>query len=138
MNLDKVTFSQLDSERYQGSDASLRISLGEYGFAWKVCQKSQGNFKKGDFRFIYAVDWAGENAVAFCHTELSKDTDWKKEWNWSKSEDLQKFLDYVGLDEEAFNKLPLPEKVESLVNYFGYLNIFGENNAVFFIKGLYN
>ena len=100
-----------------GIDASLEISLGEYGFAWK--EESE------DFKFYYGMcnDSQG-NFITFDFCFFKKDLDVKKEFNWI---DWKSFLSFIGLTEKEFLSQGLPYQIFDLYNYFGFLNIFGDS-----------
>ena len=103
-----------------GIDASIEISLGEYGFAWKEVG--------GDYHIYYGIacDDNGDY-TRFDWADIPKNTGVRKEFDWITENDWQYFLGFTGFTEEEFLEQPLPYKIWDLYRYFGYLNIFGES-----------
>ena len=101
---------------YQGFDASLSISLFEYGFIYSYTDP----LSKGDLRVWFKVlgktfDWA----------DFRKDLDFWKEFNWIDENSKKGFLSYLGIDEKSFNSEPLENKINWAASYYGYENIYG-------------
>jgi hypothetical protein len=120
-----MNFQQLQDEGYQGNDASLEISLFEYGLIWK----EDGN----DFRFIFGVERKRNEygEYDFCSFDwgcVAKDTDPKEEWNWVKWEDV---FNFCGQDNFSF---PLPHIVSDLIAFYGREEIFGSAYHPFSIE----
>lgn len=133
--------ARLRMEGYKGSDASLEISLQEYGFVWKQYGRTIGTYNKGDYKFIYAVKWDNAGmATDFDWAWMQKDVDYKVEWSWAfdKKEDAESFFTTIGITEDDFAKLPLPAKIEELLQHYGYENVFGSAYNSFKIGGLKN
>lgn len=133
--------ARLRMEGYKGSDASLEISLQEYGFVWKQYGRTIGTYNKGDWKFIYAVKWNDTgDATDFDWAWVQKDVDYKVEWSWlfGNENNTKSLYETEGTTEDDFAKLPLPAKVEAMIRRFGYENIFGTAYSSFKIGGLKN
>lgn len=115
MNITDHSIATLESENYQGNDASLRESLFCYGLIWK----QDGE----DLRFIYGIktDSAGD-FIRFDWACIKQNTNPEREWNWVKWADV---ANYCGSTQHDFLKLPLTDIVTTLVQYYGYEEIFG-------------
>ena len=102
----------------EGVDATLDIAIGEYGLAWF------DDPSKDEIEFFYAVGWddAG-NCTRFDNGWFKRDLDPKKEWNWI--EDWEPVAGYAGASVKEFLELPLHQMVQTLIQYYGYENIFG-------------
>lgn len=111
------------SHEYDGPDASLEISLREYGFAWH----DTGT----EFHFLYGikVNNAGEY-IRFDRGWLSKDVDIRKEYSWifCYEEKFSPFLACFGITLEEWLKLPLQMQVYDIFQYYGYENTFGSSD----------
>lgn len=110
-----------EREGYEGTDASLDISLFEYGLIWA---KGLPGHEK-DYHFIYGVrhDIGGEYYDRFDWGDVPIDCDVLKEWNWI---DIDAVLSFVGMNREEWLALPLPMIVFDLISYYGVENIFGD------------
>jgi len=125
------SLSELEELQFTGTDASLRISLAEYGLAYS----EQDPCSNGDLRFVYGVrtNSAGEY-VAFDWADFKTDLDFWNEFNWA---DQESFLSASGLDVEEFDALPLAVRIMDLNHYYGYENVFGTSySGGFKIVGL--
>lgn len=110
------SLESMKAEGFTGPDASLNESLVEYGLAWRV--------KDGDLLFYYRCPYQKKK---FQWGRVSLDTDPFEEWDWAlEGENLKGFLSSMGLIEDDFRNLPLPQQVYSLYQYQGALEIFGE------------
>jgi hypothetical protein len=119
-----MNLQQLKNEGYQGNDASLKISLFEYGLIWK----EDGN----DFRFIFGVDTIENEYREYEYNKfdwryVAKNTDPKKEWNWVNWNEVVKFC---GQD---ILSLPLTDIITDLIAYYGKEAIFGSTYYPFSI-----
>ncbi len=115
------TISKLKKEGYNGPDASLDISLFEYGIAWKTIDEQ--------ILFIYQIQAGdGRDKVAkFERVFFNATLNVYHEFNWIKSEDWNTFYNSFGTSKELWDELPLPMKIYDLFNQFGYENIFGSS-----------
>lgn len=109
-----TTLAKLERLGFEGSDASLEISLFDYGMAWVE--------KDGEYHFIFAVDIVQGR---FDNGTFPVGTDWKKEFGWMNPADIARFLDTNGVSEEEFSSYPFTQQVYDLTNYWGWENIFG-------------
>ena len=107
-----VSISLLETQGFEGSDASLSESLFEYGLAWREVDN--------EYLFIHRHP----NCVGcFDRSTFKKDLDVQKEFNWIKWGEI---TSYLGVDDlEEWLTFPLPHKISDLVSYHGYENIFG-------------
>lgn len=105
---------------YQGIDASIEISLKEYGFAWH----DTGT----ETHFIYGIkmDNSGEY-IRFDRGWLKNDTDVKQEYNWifNDQNKANSLLSYLGMNLEEWLVQPLPNKVYDIYCFYGFENTFG-------------
>lgn len=99
---------------FAGPDASLAISLFEYRLIWKRTKK--------DWEFVApCLNRKGY----YSHFFFAANTDIKKEFNWVS--DWDSFLSCVGNDWDGWNKQELPLKIFDLINYFGQIEILGDD-----------
>ena len=108
------TFDELEKEGYEGSDASLQISLEEYGIIWKEEEK--------EYKFLFKFR---PDLLRYDYGFFNKDLDLKKEFSWINDCDWASFFSYIGQTSDEWNKLPLPNKITDLYGYWGAENIFG-------------
>ena len=104
-----------------GTDASIEISLKEYGIAWKE--------QENDIIFHYGIhtspdEYGSEEYDRFDNCFINKDTIIIKEYDWADFETVQSF---VGLTQKEFTKQPLVQQIQTLLAYYGYENIFGSS-----------
>ena len=114
------TIEKYENEGYQGNDASLEISLFEYGLIWKE--------EENEYLFIYGVHTNGEEYSLFDWGCISKDIYIKKEFDWV---DWKGVLSFVGENEEDYLKHSIPLIVSDLLSYYGYENVFGSAYSPF-------
>lgn len=122
MNVANInTFEKLRAANFVGPDASLEISLREYGFAYRNCEDT------GEIVCIYGIKRDNEGEyVAFDRCTFSADLDVYKEFNWIKDWQHEVFC-YFDCDQEYFDNLDLGQKLYWLLEIFGYDNIFGSS-----------
>lgn len=101
----------LRAQGFEGLDASLAISLGEYGLAWRL-------LPDGEWLFIYSHPMI---RGAFDRASL-KPCDPRREWDWV---DWAEFLSYFGMEEADWMGQPFPLQVQDLFRYYGAENVFG-------------
>jgi len=104
-----------------GVDATLDIALEEYGLAWFDDPDSD------EIEFFYGIrtDESG-NYVAFDNGSLKRDVDPKKEWNWV--DDWGGVASFAGMSVEDFLSQDIKHLVSTMLQYYGYQNVFGETN----------
>lgn len=113
MNLD--TIEKLEYQGWEGPDASLTISLFEYGFAWRKLDAPDSD--GDDVYFIYCI---GE-VCKFDRCGMKTSTDPEKEWDWAfKGMGLADMGDLEEWREQTFER-----KVYELYTQYGHENIFG-------------
>lgn len=118
-----------DHTRLMGIDASLEISLKEYGLAWIETEK--------EILFYYGIRNIGNEYDRFDFCAMEKNLDFIDEFCWI---DFDNVLDYVGMNKEYWLEMPLPARIHDLLSYYGYENVFGSsyNNGLTYsqvIKG---
>jgi len=101
--------------KLEGPDVSIEISLKEYGLAWKIGET--------ETRFYYGTTHVGDEYTGFDWGDLENNVDVCKEYDWA---DFQEVLDYVGMNMKDWEKMPLTQKIQDLLSYYGAENIFGE------------
>lgn len=105
---------------YTGVDASLVISLMEYGLVWSTPDAD------GEVRFIYRT-YTESVDDEFIHTDwisINPEIDFEKEWNFIN---WDFFCDCIGSDFDEWSGFPFGMKVYDLVNRYGYKSIFGSS-----------
>jgi len=107
-------------EGYEGSDASLDISLYEYGLLWKLKDP-----EKKEYDIVYGVDTdTNGNYRKFASTTMSeKEFIDMTEYSWF---DKKAFDSYRGTEEISF-----PNDLQSAYMYYGSNNIFGGTSNTF-------
>jgi len=110
--------SELEKQGYEELDASLEISLAEYGLAWKK--------EDNEIEFIYGTNTNNkDNFNRFDWAWLPADTDPKKEYDWVDFEAVASFSG--DSTPENFLALPLTDIVFTLLLYYGPENVFGSS-----------
>jgi hypothetical protein len=98
----------------EGPDASIEISLKEYGLAWKIGET--------ETRFYFGIRRDGAEYTRFDFADVENDTDTERDFDWAS---FQEVADFVGMPLEEWEKMPLTQKINDLLAYHGYENIFG-------------
>jgi hypothetical protein len=118
MNQDEYdSLEKMESLGFEGVDASLEISLMEYGLAWK-------KLYDGEYIFVYQADRGDE----FDAIILNSKDDLIESWM-----DLDLILSFTGYSEEEFLSRPYPNRVQDLYVYYGHENLFGCRHGEGFI-----
>lgn len=102
----------LKEQNFEGCDASLVISLHEYGLAWREIGE--------EILFVYSI---GNNRFDRC--TMRKNLDRRKEFNWI--EDWGEICNFLGMKRQSFFEYPLENFISDLVQYYGFENIFGSS-----------
>jgi len=125
----------------KGPDISLEISLKEYGIAWEIGEK--------ETKFWYGITHNGESYIRFDWGILENNIDLRKEYDWADFDSVARFIgcpmddgseEYsigVGFhSEDCWENLSLVRQVAALIDFYGYMNIFGEsiNKDVDFVE----
>lgn len=119
----KTTIASLEAEEFIGSDASLAISLFEYGMAWRTLET-------GETVVVYGVgsnregEYSRFDCCSFC-----KDCNVFKEFNWVKWEEFFKTL---GVSAEKWGENDFGWKIFTLFCYYGHENVFGTSHGTEF------
>ena len=118
------TITRLENRRFEGPDACLAISLFEYGIAWKVMEKPErGQFEAGDIAFIYGIGGNGEyNRFDRVTVKDFTPDEFENEYNWADFEDVARF---AGGPLKEWRQFPTVHKIQDLLQYYGYENVFG-------------
>lgn len=116
------TLEDYEKEGYQGQDASLDISLYEYGLIWKQ--------EKDDIKFIYGIGtgFPDGNYNKFDYGFVPINVNPKEEWNWANWDEL---ADHESMFVDELLEMQLPDLVNALVSYYGYENVFGTSTGGF-------
>jgi len=102
--------SLLEAQGFTGPDASLAISLFEYGMAWRT-------LPDGDLLVIHEC-----RPGRFDRLTFKPDVNPEKEWDWVKWGDV---AECAGMNCSEFLALPLTDVLFSLRGYYGSEEIFG-------------
>lgn len=112
----KKTMKNFNMNNICGIDASIQISLFEYGFAWILSSD------KSEYKFYYSVSGHCNNSV-FDFSFQPADLNVKSEVDWI--EDWTQIFNYAGMTESEFFSRELPYVLYDLLQYYGYENVFG-------------
>lgn len=103
-------------EKLSGPDMDTETSLKEYGLAWIKTES--------ETLFYYGVRHDGQDFDRFDFCSINNDTDVYNEYNWADWKSVQ---DFVGQPKDEWDTMPLTSKIQDLVHYYGYENIFGSS-----------
>ena len=107
----------LEAQGWEGPDASLEISLHEYDCAWLELEEEHA------LLFIYKIHTASDDAKSlFGRTRVDSYTDLYADYDWC---DWQGLFACNGTTKEVWDDAPLCRKLNDLLNYLGYENVFG-------------
>lgn len=96
---------------FQGIDASLDISLNEYGLIWK-------RDKKGNYHFV--ATWNDSSITrVLVHFWLNEKVNLEEEYSWVDWAAIAKFC---GTTKKMFLELPFPMIISDLIGYYGIEN----------------
>ena len=110
-----TSITELETEGYEGVDASLDVALFEYGLAWK--------YEGENYSFIYGVGISDNNDWnRFAKAEVIKTEDVYEAYDWA---DFKELHSSYGITKEERDKQDLPNKISDLVGDYGYENVFG-------------
>ena len=109
------TISELEKEGYEGVDASLSISLFEYGMIWKQTPE--------EYEFIFGIKTVDGYYSEFRICTFPVNTDPEEEFNWVEWDDV---CSWAGCGMDLF-KESFTDCVNSLFRYYGYNCVFGES-----------
>ena len=98
----------------EGPDVNIEISLKEYGIAWKIGET--------ETRFYYGTKHSGEEYVGFDWASFENTLDVNKEFDWA---DFPAIWSFTGMAQKDWEKIPLTQKIQDLLAYYGTENIFG-------------
>jgi hypothetical protein len=102
----------------EGPDASIEISLKEYGLAWEL--------KEAETRFYFGVHYSKMGFAYFDWADLENNLDVHNEYNWVNFNSIARF---AGMSLEKWDKMSLVHKIWDLVVYHGIENVFGSTYA---------
>jgi len=123
-----------DHKDFHGIDASLDISLYEYGL---ICRPYTKDGQKDEHKVIYGVnrDESGNYDLFGGGFIREHDLDELVNGNdWMDKDDIKGLLSFVGSSINVWLKLSFITKLWNLVNYFGYENIMGSEYSPFEIS----
>lgn len=109
-----ASLSLLESQGFDGMDASLSECLFEYGFVWRT-------LPDGSFLFVYSHP---SLPGRFDRCSMKQQEPFI-EWNWIQEDSKAGFLSYLGTTEAEWIALSFPWQVFDLLSYFGPEEIFG-------------
>jgi len=117
MNITEIdTITKLEQNGYIGTDACLDTSLFEYGLAWKE--------DDNQIEFIYGIGLEETAYNRFDRCTFNLDLDIKEEFDWADFSEVESF---TGMTSTEWDDLPLPFKINDLVKYYGFENVFGSS-----------
>ena len=117
MNITEIdTITKLEQNGYIGTDACLATSLFEYGLAWKE--------DDNQIEFIYGIGLEETEYNRFDRCTFDLDLDIKEEFDWADFSEVESF---TGMTSTEWDDLPLPFKINDLVKYYGFENVFGSS-----------
>jgi len=105
---------------FEGPDASLEISLVDYGIAWQKTESPE----RVEYKFLYGIEHDGNSYTKFDYSFMDK-----KEFEsicheeWFNLPEVCKFCDM----KEAEFIAEFPRTVQNAMIYHGYENIFGSS-----------
>jgi hypothetical protein len=105
---------KLKQAGFTGPDASLDVSLFDYGLAYKI--------SNDEILFIYGTQYGYNEYIRFDRCTIKTDINIQKEYDWA---DLQAVHSTMGYSAKDWSALPLEQQITDLLNYYGYENIFG-------------
>jgi hypothetical protein len=115
---------------FEGTDASLAVSLFEYRLIWRQIKRTHAkhrrdpvNYPVGEWEFVAPC----LNRKGHYHYSWFKpDLDLKREFSWIKNWDG--FLGWIGSEKfEEWNLFPLGWKISDLIGYYGQIEILGDD-----------
>lgn len=110
------SISKLKAAGFTGPDASLDVSLFEYGIAYKVTDN--------EILFIYGTQYGYDEYIRFDRCTINTDINIAEEYDWA---DLKTVQSSNGYSTKDWNALPLEQKITDLLRYYGYENLFGSS-----------
>ncbi len=97
--------------QWHGIDANNEISLFEYGILVREDEKNS-------FTVVYSIGNDKFDTASITNTECNYLT--KESWF-----ELDSFLSFVGCTSDEFYNQGIASKLQSMLQYYGYENIFG-------------
>lgn len=101
---------EIKEDEWEGPDASIEISLFEYGIIWQKNDECEPD----ELCFIAEVPF--EDQRLYDSGYVSED-----DFDWA---DIDGILSWNGLTKEEWDELPLGQKVQDVCNYHGSNNLF--------------
>ena len=108
--------SEFNHKKLEGPDASPKTSLRTYGIAWI----DNGT----ETLYYYGIRTTSGIYDRYDIAVYKNDLDIYQEFNWV--EDWKPLYAFAGVSKAVFNALPIQRKIEVLLQWYGYENIFGE------------
>ena len=118
------TIKECENQGYTGIDASLDISLFEYGIAWHINDECT---QENEYHFIYGVqvyENAEMSSIDYCtfdHGYLTLDDFKDMLDSWANNDGFYSCHDTS--KNELINRFPY--SVYDLMSYYGFENVFG-------------
>lgn len=113
--------TKFNMNKIEGIDANIEESLFCYGLAWILSDD------KSEYKFYYGVhtDHKG-NYDQFDIGFYSSDLDVKREFDNLTSDNWKSILSFTSMESADFFNRELPYIISDLLQYYGYINVFGD------------
>lgn len=105
--------------KWEGVDADLQTSLEEYGF---VATVNENCTEEGEHFVIYKID---SDNFSYGYVTESALNDLINAKEWASEEDVESFIDTVGMSKEEWLGLHFVSKLSDVISYWGIENIMG-------------
>jgi hypothetical protein len=106
-NVDNLnTIEKLNSLGFEGDDVDLSIALEDYGLVWK-------KINEDDYLFLYRI-----SSDRNFDRVVMKESKFDKDFDWINEEDVKSYCD-------LWDKISYPQKIATLLTYYGVENVFG-------------
>lgn len=108
-------------QHYEGFDASLSISLFEYGFIFSYTDPLSGGDLRVWMKHRHGYDWA----------DFKPSLDFWRQFAWIEDSSKASFLSYLGMSQAEFDASPLEQKIYDAIGYFGAEEVCGSASRQF-------
>lgn len=108
---------------FVGTDASLEISLREYGVVAKPYKEDY----EDEWFVIYRHNSYGKERYSTGFTREQELNSLIMGYEWADEKDVKSFLNTNDISREDWLKLPFIHKIQSCISYWGTINIMGED-----------
>lgn len=111
----------MDKSKFFGPDASNEISLLEYG----VLVYSEPHIDGSGTHFV--IYKQGHDQYGTAHVSESDINNLVSGKDWASDDDCKEYLECCGQSLKEWLQMAFPHKLQSLVSYWGPLNIYGQD-----------